>query len=111
MQLGALRGAAIQPDPAVGRTSLIDFNLRQRSIMIYVWICEMITVSTTIVEVTLVSWSCKAFFCNTNLKCEWLEFLCASQLYVQYAFGVIAVEPIPAYHLLFPCEMMWEQHR
>lgn len=60
MQLGALRGAAIQPDPAVGQTSLIDFNLRQRSIMIYVWICEMITVST-IVDDTVISWSCKAW--------------------------------------------------
>ena len=70
MQLGALRGAAIQPDPAVGRTSLIDFNLRQRSIMIYVWICEMVTVSTIIIDDTLVSWSCKAFFATpiSNVK-------------------------------------------
>lgn len=84
MQLGALRGAANQPDPAVGRTSLIDFNLRQRSIMIYVWICEMITVST-IVEVTVISWSCKAFFAHQS-QCEWLESFVHHNVRA-YAFG------------------------
>lgn len=84
MQLGALRGAANQPDPAVGRTSLIDFNLRQRSIMIYVWICEMITVST-IVEVTVISWSCKAFFAHQS-QCEGLESFVRT-IVRAYAFG------------------------
>ena len=91
MQLGALRGAANQPDPAVGRTSLIDFNLRQRSIMIYVWICEMITVST-IVEVTVISWSCLKPFLHTNLNVKGLNPLCA-QLCVHTPLAIFSVEP------------------
>lgn len=90
MQLGALRGAANQPDPAVGRTSLIDFNLRQRSIMIYVWICEMITVST-IVDDTLVSWSCKAFFAHQS-QCEGLEPF-VRKMYVHTPLAIFSVEP------------------
>lgn len=112
MQLGALRGAAIQPDPAVGQTSLIDFNLRQRSIMIYVWICEMITVST-IVDDTVISWSCKAWIRTPiSMWMAWIP-LCARctciRLWQSSVWNqdlVIALEPIPAYHLLFPSEMI-----